>query len=340
MGLFAFITRRLIFLVFMLVGVSIITFALSHVIPGDPAQLIAGRNASREQVENMRLRMGLDRPLPQQYLIYMGDLLRGDMGKSILNGRPVAENLKHFFPATLELTLVAFFIATLIGIPLGIISAINRDGWFDHISRVAALIGLAFPVFWVGIVLILIFFFYLDWLPGGHRVNLTLITTHPVPPVTNLLLIDSLLAGNWTVFNDAALHLILPALTLSLGPMARFTRFTRTVMLEVMDQEYIRVARAKGLLEKTVVLRHILRNALIPTVTVMGLAIGFMLGGSVLVETIFNWPGIGQYAYDSIINLDYPSILGVTLLATIVFLLANLIVDIIYVILDPRLSYS
>jgi peptide/nickel transport system permease protein len=324
----------------MLIGVTLITFSLTQLVPGDPARLLAGRNATLEQVETIRQRLGLDRPLPEQYLRYMRNLLQGDLGRSVLNGRPVLDNLQQFFPATLELTLAAFSIATLIGIPLGVISAVYKDSLIDHISRVGALIGIAFPLFWVGIVLILIFFFYLDWLPGGYRVDLQLINQRQVPPVTRLLLLDSLLAGDLIVFGNALTHLILPAVTLSLGSMARFTRFTRAVMLEVLDQEYVRVARAKGLLERVVVLRHGLRNALIPTVTVMGLAIGFMLGGSVLVETIFNWPGIGQYAYDSIINLDYPSILGVTLLATIIFLLSNLAVDIIYVVLDPRIEYT
>lgn len=340
MRLFVFISRRLVFLVFMLFGVSLITFALTQVVPGDPARLSAGRNASREQVENIRRRMGLDRSLPEQYLIYMSNLLQGDLGRSLLNGRPVAENLKHFFPATVELAVAAFLIASLVGIPLGVISAVNKDGPIDHTSRLIALVGIAFPMFWVGIVLILIFFFYLDWLPGGYRVDVTLLTQYPVPPVTNLLLVDCVLAGNGVVFVDALKHLILPALTLSFGAMARFTRFTRAVMLETLEQEYVRVARSKGLLERVVIGRHVFRNALIPTVTIMGLAVGFMLGGSVLVETIFNWPGIGQYAYDSIVSLDYPSILGVTLLATVVFLLSNLVVDIVYVMLDPRIEYT
>jgi ABC-type dipeptide/oligopeptide/nickel transport system permease component len=340
MNVWVFCARRLVFVIFMLWSITILIFFLSHVVPGDPARLIAGPKATREQVQSIRVRLGLDRPLSEQYLRYMGDLLKGDLGESVLNGRPVADNLRRFFPATIELTIVAFFIAALAGVPLGVISAIHRDSVIDHLSRLAALVGIAFPMFWVGIILILVFFFRLGWLPGGGQVDTRLIIEDPVPAVTNALVIDAALAGKWTVLSDALRHLVLPSFTLAMGPLARFTRFTRAVMLEVMGEDYLRVARAKGLAERAVVWRHALRNALIPTVTMMGLAIGYMLGGSVLVETVFNWPGIGQYAYESILTLDYPSILGTTLLATTVFLFSNLIVDILYVMLDPRIEYS
>jgi len=340
MSLQAFIARRLIALVFMLVGISIITFGLSRLAPGDPARLMAGMNASEDQVENIRARLGLDRPLPEQYLTYMKDLLRGDLGKSIMNGRPVSENLRHFFPATIELTVAAFLLATLIGVPLGVISALNKDSWIDHVSRVAALTGIAFPSFWLGLVLILIFFFYLGWLPAGRRADLMVLLNRKAPPITGFLLVDALLTRDWALFSSGLQHLILPAITLAVGPMARFMRFTRAVMLEETNKDYVRTAKSKGLLSRVVVRRHTLRNALLPTVTVMGLAVGYMLGGSVLVETIFDWPGIGKYAYDAIFNLDYPSILGATLLATVAFLLTNLIVDILYAYLDPRIEYQ
>jgi peptide/nickel transport system permease protein len=230
-------------------------------------------------------------------------------------------------------------IAALIGTPLGVIAALNKDRWLDHASRLGALAGIAFPSFWLGIVLILIFFFYLDWLPGGRRVEVSVMLSRSAPPITNLLLLDSLLTGDWTLFQDALRHLILPAITLAAGPTARFMRFTRAVVLEEMRKPYVLTASSKGLRRRVVIRRHILRNALIPTVTIMGLAIGYMLSGSVLVETIFNWPGIGQYAFDAVFNMDYPSIVGVTLLATISFLLVNMVTDLIYVALDPRIRY-
>jgi len=339
MSVISYTLRRLVLLVFILLAVSIITFTLSRIVPGDPARLMAGMNAKAEVVENMRVRLGLDRPLIEQYLRYMGDLLRGDLGIALLNNRPVSQNLLHFFPATLELTAVAFLLATLVGIPLGIISATHRNSWIDHSARLGALAGIGFPSFWLGLVLILIFFFYLDWLPGGHRLDVAMSLNRKAPPITNLVLVDALITGDWALMKDGARHLILPAVTLAIGPMARFARFTRGVMLEEIQKGYVNTARSKGLRNRTVIMRHVLRNAFIPTVTIMGLAVGFMLSGSVLVETIFNWPGIGQYAYDAVFNLDYPSILGATLLVTVIFMLVNLVVDILYVFLDPRIEY-
>ena len=323
----------------MLLGVAVLTFLLSRVVPGDPAQMMAGMRASKQQVENIRERLGLDRPLTEQFLIYGSDLLRGDLGMSIMNRRPVIDNLKQFFPATVELTLVAFLIASLIGIPLGVIAALNKDSWIDHLSRLGALAGIAFPSFWLGIVLILIFFFFLDWLPGGRRVEVSAMLNRRAPPITNLLLVDAILTGDGVLFGDALRHLVLPAITLAVGPLARFMRFTRTVMLEEIRKPYVLTAHSKGLKAQVVIRRHMLRNALIPTVTVMGLAVGYMLSGSVLVETIFNWPGLGQYAFDAVFNMDYPSIVGVTLLTTICFLLTNLIIDLIYAALDPRIRF-
>lgn len=282
----------------------------------------------------------MDRPVYVQYLDYMNKLLHGDLGQSVLNSQPVAKNLRAFFPATAELAILAFLIAALIGVPLGVLAAVNKDGFLDNTSRVASLAGVAFPMFWVGIILLLVFYFKLGWFPGGGRVDYMLYSEQESRPITQFLLLDSAITGNWDIFWDALKHIVLPAVTLSFGPLARFMRFTRAVMVEVMGEAYIQTARAKGLSERIVIVRHALRNAMIPTVTLMGIAIGYMLGGSVLVETIFGWPGLGKYAYDSIIFLDYPSIIGVTLLATVVFLLSNLAVDVTYVFLDPRIEYT
>jgi peptide/nickel transport system permease protein len=336
-SLFRFIARRLFLLIFMLFGITVLTFFLSRVIPGDPAQTMAGMGASKAEVENTRIRLGLDKPLTEQFVIYFRDLLHGNLGTSITNHRPVLDNLKRFFPATVELTLFAFLIAALIGVPLGVVAALYKDSWLDHVSRVGALAGIAFPSFWLGIVLILIFFYRLDWLPAGRRVEVRTMVHYD--PITNLMLVDSLITRNGALFHDALRHIILPAVTLSIGPLARFMRFTRTVMVEELRKPYIVTAHSKGLRSRTVTIQHALRNALIPTVTIMGLAVGSMLSGSVLVETIFSWPGVGQYAYDAVFHLDYPSIIGVTLLTTVCFLLTNLFVDILYAYLDPRIRY-
>ena len=340
MPLSRFILRRLFLMGFMLIAVVAVTFFLSRVIPGDPAQLRAGMDATAEEVENMRRRMGLDRPLSEQFVNYFADLLRGDLGISLFNNRPVLENLQHFFPATLELALMAMLFAIFVGLPLGAVSALRRGSWFDQGMRLGAMVGLAFPSFVLGIILILIFFYHLDWLPSGRRLDVMAQIRRSAPPITRLLLVDSLLAGDTGLLGEAAKHLILPAITLGLAPLARLMRFTRASLLEELRQPYAQTARSKGLRPRRVIGVHLLRNALIPTVTVMGIAFGSTLSGSVLVETIFNWPGLGQYAFDAVFHLDYPAIVGVTLLTTTVYLFVNLLVDIAYVYLDPRIQFT
>ena len=340
MSITKFIFRRLLFLIPTLLGITMITFFISHVVPGDPARLIAGLEAKEEAVERIRQELGLDKPVHIQYLLYMSGLMRGDLGKSVINRKPVIENLLDYFPATVELALIAFTLAVLAGIPIGMYTAIHKDGWGDTIFRFISMLGIAFPIFWVGIILLLIFYFKLGWLPSSGRVDVELFASQNIKVVTNLLLVDSILARNPAIFWDSLKHLILPAVTLAFGPMARFTRFTRAVMLEVLAMPYIQTARAKGSKESRVIMRHALRNALIPTTTLMGIAFGYMLGGSVLVEMIFGWPGIGKYAFESITFLDYPAIVGITLLSATIFLMVNLFVDFLYGILDPRIEYS
>jgi peptide/nickel transport system permease protein len=322
------------------VGISVIAFTLSRIEPGDPARLVAGLEAREDQVERVRTELGLDRPLAAQYLAYARGLLRGDLGRSIFNQRPVSANIRAFLPATFELAAAALLLALALGIPLGVISAVHKDRAVDQFSRVVALLGIAFPVFWIGIVLLLLFYFRLGWFPGGGRVDSHLLLARPVPPITGLLTLDALLRGNWPVWRDALWHVALPAFCLALSPLARITRMTRTTMAEVLHEAYVQTARAKGLQERHVVYKHALRNALIPTVTLVGIASGYLLGGSVLVETIFSWPGLGRYAFDAITLLDFQSIMGITLLAAGVFVTVNLIVDILYVALDPRIRYG
>jgi peptide/nickel transport system permease protein len=340
MSLQAYIIRRIVLLIPVLFGVSLITFTLSHVMPGDPARLASGIEADEAQVQRLRVELGLDQPLPLQYVTYVRHLLQGDLGKSILNNLPVRENLARFFPATLELALASLVIALALGIPLGVLAAVRKDGLFDHLSRLGALLGIAFPVFWVGIVLLLIFYFKLGWFPSSGRVDPEILLQYPVRTGTGLLTIDALLSGAWPVLASTLWHLVLPAFSLSLSTLARVARMTRTTMIEALSEAYVMTARAKGLPERRVVYGHALRNAMIPTVTIIGIAFGYLLGGSVLVETIFGWPGLGGYAFDAILYLDFPSIMGITLLATVVFLTANLLVDLVYVYLDPRIHYG
>ncbi len=330
------IVRRLIFLVFVLFGLSLITFGLSHVVPGDPARLMAGPRASKSAVAKIREKYGLDDPLPQQYVAYLQGLTRGDLGTSFTTRRPVSEDLKRYLPATIELGAVAFVISTLVGIPLGVISSVKRDKLPDHIARFISISGLALPVFWLAIMAQFIFFGRLGWLPDGARIP---IGTDPPPTVTGLYTIDSVIAGDWELFRLSLFHLIMPALVLAYGSLAVITRMVRGGMLEVLGQDYIRTARAKGIAPNGVVFGHALKNAMLPTVTSLGLQVGLLLSGAFLVEIVFSWPGVGRYAVEAIQRLDYNATMATTLVIALVFVLMNLLVDILYLFLDPRISY-
>jgi len=318
-----------------MIGVSIITFAISHVIPADPAAAALGDHATPDQIAAFRAEYHLDRPLPEQYVIYIVGIVHGDLGRSIRTRRPVADDLADSFPATLELSFAALAISLLVGIPAGIWSAIYRGRLPDVIVRIAALAGGSLPVFWLGLIVIGLFYYQLGWFPSGGRLD----TFVPPPPTrTGLYVVDSVLALDAEALRSSLLHLVLPALTLGYFSTAVIARMTRSSMLEVLGQDYMRTARAKGLAERLIVLRHGLRNALIPTVTVIGLTFGSLLSGAVLTETIFSWPGLGRYATASAVSLDFPAVLGVTLLAAIVYPVANLVVDVAYYWLDPRIQ--
>ena len=330
------IVRRLIFLVFVLFGLSVITFGLSHVIPGDPARLMAGPRASRSAVEKLREKYGLNDPWLKQYVTYVGNIAHGDFGMSFTTRRPVSQDLKRYLPATAELGLCAFVLATAIGIPLGVLSAVKRDKWPDHLARFISISGLALPVFWLAIMAQFVFFGKLGWLPDGERLP---IGVDPPRTITGLYTIDSLLTGNMPLFLLSLKHLLLPTIVLAYGSLAVITRMVRGGMLEVLNQDYIRTARAKGIAQHAVVLGHALKNALLPTVTSIGLQIGLLLSGAFLVEIVFSWPGIGRYAVDAIQRLDYNATMATTLIIALVFVLLNLVVDIAYLFLDPRISY-
>jgi peptide/nickel transport system permease protein len=336
MKLWAYLLRRLFLIIPTLIGVTVITFTISHLIPGDPIAVSLGPYASQEQIQLLRMKRGLDRPVHIQYLIYLRNLSRGDLGTSIHSQRAVLDDLKDFFPATFELTTASMLISILLGIPLGIIAAVKKNRWPDFVARLYALVGVSMPVFWLGLLLLLLFYFKLGWLPGVGRLDPRL---SPPTSITGLYLLDSMITLNWKVFFDALKHILLPAFSLSCVIMATISRMTRATMLEVMTENYIRAARAKGLSERIVIYRHALKNALIPVVTIIGIMYGVCLAGSVLTESIFSWPGIGRYAVKAITFLDLDPIMGFTLVSTFIYVFLNLMVDVAYMIIDPRIKY-
>jgi len=316
--------------------VSLLLFVLTHVVPADPAKLAAGEHAGPEQVAEVRKAFGLDRPLPEQYLIYLVHLVHGDFGTSMRTNSSVLDDLRTYFPATIELTTSAMLVTVLLGVPLGMIGAIGRGGLSDLIAQFASLAGLSFPIFVFGILMQLIFSRWLDWLPLASR-----LATGEVPPsrITGLFVVDSLLAGNGAMLQSALLHLVLPTVTLALASLAPAARLTRSTMLEILTQDYVRTAWAKGMAPVRVYLRHGLRNALIPVLTILALQVSALLGGVFVVELIFAWPGLGLYSVESIISLDYSPIMGTALLLTVIYVLVGLTVDILYAFFDPRIRY-
>ena len=337
MTLLSYLLRRLVGFVAVMIGVSIITFFLSHIVPADPAAVALGDHATDAQIQAFREKYGLNKPVPEQYRIYVTNLVHGDLGISLRTRRPVASDLRTFFPATFELSLTALILSILIGIPAGVVSSTARNRLPDHIVRIVSLIGGSVPIFWLGLILIGFFYGRLGWLPGGARIDKFI----PAPPtVTGLFTVDSLLAGNSKAFWSSIHHLFLPALALGYFSTAIIARMMRSSMLEVLNQQYVLAARAKGMAQRLVIWRHAVRNALIPTVTTIGVTFGSLLSGAVLTETIFSWPGLGRYATSSAISLDFPAVMGVTLLAALVYTATNLIVDVSYHWLDPRIHHG
>jgi peptide/nickel transport system permease protein len=328
--------KRFLTIVPVLVGVSLIVFGFIHLIPGDPAVTMLGERATPERVAEIRAQLGLDRPLYAQYVIYVGKIVRGDLGASILRGDPVLHDLAKRFPATVELALSAITVAVLIGVPMGIVAAVWRNSLLDALSRLIALTGVSMPIFWLGLMLAWIFGVVLGVLPTGFRMN----TSVTIVPVTNLFLVDSLLAGDGEAFAAAARHLVLPAVALSTIPMAVIARMTRASLLEILSQDYIRTAESKGLPQRAVILRHAMRNALLPVMTVTGLQTGRLLAGAILTETIFSWPGIGLWIFEAIQARDYPIVQGATLFIATIFVLVNLLTDLLYAVVDPRIRYD
>jgi len=315
-----------------LLGVSIVVFFMVRAIPGDPAQVMLGQQATQEQVQQVREKMGLDKPVFVQYGLFLKDALRGDLGDSTVTGRPVTTELLTRLPATFELTAFAMLVAVLVGVPVGVISAVKQYSLLDKTTSVLALTGISMPIFWLAMILVVIFGVNLELLPFPGRLG----PTTAITSITGVVLVDSLITLNFAGFWDGLLHLIMPALALATIPMAVIMRMTRSSMLEVMNEDYVRTARAKGVVPWRVVFKHALRNAMLPTITVIGLQAGLLMGGAIITETIFSWPGIGLYVYQSVGSRDFPSIQGVVLYGALLFVLINLLVDVLYAVLDPR----
>ncbi len=332
-----YILRRVLLIIPVLVGLSIVTFTVARLVPGDPVKLAAGPRASPEEIQRLREEFGLDKPLVVQYLEYMRGVLQGDLGRSLMNGHPVTTDLRRYFPATLELVLVSMAIAVLLGIPGAVIAAVYRDRWPDQVSRVLALGSISMPIFWLAIMLQLIFAQYLRVLPVSGRFD----ARAPYPEtITGLLTLDTLLQGDWTSFRIALRHLLLPAICQSLLALALTTRFLRSDILDVLQRDFVRMARANGIPERIILFKYVLKNAMIATVSMLGFLFGYSLGGSVLIETVFDWPGIGLYAMNSALTLDFQPIMGITLFVGLLFTLVNLGTDLFYGVLDPRIRYG
>lgn len=330
-----YIAKRILMLVPVLLGVSIIVFVIMRVFSPDPAPIVLGQHATMESMEEWREANGLNDPVYVQYLNYMKGVFQGDFGVSYYTNRSVKDELLSRFPSTIELAIMAIILASVFGVLLGVVSAVKKDSIFDVGGRIIALLGVSMPIFWLGIIMIIIFSGTLHWLPSSGQIDPLLKPN----PITGFNLLDCIISGNGAAVADSLKHMVLPAVTLSLYSMAIITRITRTSMLDSLKQDYVRTARAKGLTEKTVIYKHALRTSLNPVVTVIGLQFGSLLGGAVLTETVYSWPGIGSYIVNCVMKSDFPVVQGAVLMIATIYVLVNLLVDIIYTFLDPRIKY-
>jgi peptide/nickel transport system permease protein len=333
-SMLAYIIRRIFILIPTLLGVSIIIFLMLRMMPGDPAELLLGERATEAALHEIREHLGLNEPIHVQYGMFLKRLMKGDLGETIWTRQKVWVEVKQRFPATIELAVAALLISCFFGMIFGIISATKQYSIFDYLSMLGALIGVSMPVFWLGLVFMLIFSINLSWLPISGRLSIDV----TLEAVTNFYILDAILAKNWVALKDVLWHIIMPAFTLSTIPMAIVARMTRSAMLEVLRQDYIKTAKAKGLSGFTVIFKHALRNALIPVVTTIGLQFGVLLCGAILTETIFAWPGVGKWIYDAVMQRDYMVIQGGTLFIATLFVVINLCVDVLYAVINPRIS--
>lgn len=332
--MYGFIIRRMLSIIPTLLGVSIVIFLMLAITPGDPAELLLGERVTAESLAQMREHLGLDKPLYIQYGMFLKRLVKLDLGETIWSRQKVWEEVKQRFPATIELSVAAMLLSCFFGVILGIISATKQYSWFDYTSMVCSLIGVSIPVFWLGLVLMLVFSLNLGWFPMSGRLG---VYTN-LEIITNFYILDTILMRDWAALKDALWHLCLPAFALSTIPLAIVARMTRSSMLEVLRQDYIRTAKAKGLGQTKIVLKHALRNGLIPVITVIGLQFGIMLGSAILTETVFAWPGVGKWIFDGVVKRDYMVIQGGTLIVATCFVLVNTIVDVLYGVINPRIS--
>jgi peptide/nickel transport system permease protein len=330
-----YILSRLGLAVVMAVLATLVIFLIANTVPGDPVLTQLGDLAAsnKEFVASFRAKWGLDLPLWERYWIFLKGIVQGDFGISIASQRPVLDDIRQFGPATLELATLAFLLSLVVGIPLGILAAVKRDSWIDHVARLVSLIGVSSPTFWLAFIMLAVFYGGLQIAPGPGRLDPI---AFPPQGGTGLFLIDSALAGDWATFRDAAAHLVLPSIVLAAATLGLITRTTRASMLESLQQDYVRVARAKGLREQLIIVGHVLPNALIPVVTLGGLAYANLLTGAVMTETIFSWPGLGRYTFRSAVALDFPAIMGITFVVAVIYLVVNLVIDVSYALLDPR----
>ena len=333
--MFRYLTLRLASMAAMAVLATLIVFLIATQVPADPvlAQLGDLQSADKELVAAYRRKWGLDLPIWQQYLVFLKGLSQGDLGQSISTHRPVLDDIRQYAPATIELATVSFVLAIAVSIPLGVLAAVKRDTPIDHLARLVSLVGVSAPTFWLAFIMLAVFYGGLQVAPGPGRLDVTAL---PPPSWSGLLLVDSARAGQWETFQDAAAHLVLPSIVLAASIVGLLTRTVRASMLEALAQDYVRVARAKGLRETAIVVRHALPNALVPVVTLGGIAYAILLTGAVMTETIFSWPGLGRYTFRSAIALDFPGIMGITLVVAVVYLVVNLLVDLSYALIDPR----
>jgi peptide/nickel transport system permease protein len=334
MGLY--ILKRSLSLLPVLLGITLLVFLFLHLIPGDPAVVRLGERATPEQIAALKTQLGLDRPLPLQYFTFLNNLLHFNLGTSIFSGVPIIQELRTRCPATFELSISAMLIALSVGIPVGVLAAVNRNRWLDNFAIVGALLGVSMPVYWLGLLLVYLFAVNLHWLPPSGRISIE--TGLTFQPITGFYILDALLQRNFSALADVVAHLVLPSVTLSTIPLAIVARMTRSSMLEALSQDYVRTARAKGVPEFWVIAQHTLKNALLPVSTIAGLQFGTLLGSAILTETIFAWAGIGSWIYQGVLQRDYPVVQGGVMFVAIAFVVINLLVDLSYRLIDPRIQ--
>ena len=331
-----YLLRRLGLGVLVVIGVLMVSFVVSQVVPRDPARLYLGPRARPEKLEEVRELLGLNESLPRQFVRYVSNTMRGELGLSFRTKRPVLEDIKIRLPATMELVLLSMFFALIFGIPVGVLGAAQRGKIFDQLSRIITIGGVSIPGFWMALLLQLLFFLHLGWLPLGGRISQDTLLNNPIETITGFYLIDAAVTGNWVAWRDAALHIIMPVCVSSIYPFSIAVRMTRASMIDVLSETYVTAARAAGLTEREILFKLALKNGIVPTLTVMGLVFAYAITGTVLVEIVFTWPGMGGYMADAILNLDIYVLFGVTLVVTIIYIVINLLVDVIQAALDPR----